>query len=322
VPSGAVGSVAVAEGAVLLAVVLWSLNYSIIKFGLSEIQPLAFPVVRFGVAGLVMLIILRVREGSIGIRREDVPVLLFMSVIGLALQQVCFMFALANTSAANVSLLTAIGPIFTALLATIFGQERLTRRHWVSIAIGVIGVTLIVRSSAETAAPSSLFGDGLAIAAQFLSSASVIPVVYLLRRYTPYRILAFQFLVGSACLAPFAATAFAEQDLAAVSVAGWASLAYAVVATGVVANLLYYRGIGRLGPSAASVIGYLQVFLGVAFAWLVLGEIVTAVQVDGGTIVVASVVLSGSGRVWVRRERPRGVPVGRPGSGDRPARFR
>jgi len=57
----------------LTAVTLWGLNYSIVKFGLSEIAPLAFPVFRFGVGGIVLLVILRLREGSIGVRREDLP---------------------------------------------------------------------------------------------------------------------------------------------------------------------------------------------------------------------------------------------------------
>jgi drug/metabolite transporter (DMT)-like permease len=296
-------STAGAESAVLLAVALWSLNYSVVKFGLTEIQPLAFPVLRFSIAGLVLLVILRVREGSVGVRREDLPLLAFMAVVGLAVNQVCFVFALANTSAASVSLLSASGPIFTAVLATVFGQERLAGRHWVSVAIGVFGVALIVGSGVDHAAPSSLFGDGLALVAMFLSSASVIPVVSLIRRYSAYRILAFQFLVGAACLVPFAATSLASQDLSKVTGAGWGSLLYTVVASGVLANLLYYRGIGRIGPSSASVIGYLQVFLGVVFAWLVLGETVTPIQIVGGGIVVGGVILSRTGRVRAKRSR-------------------
>lgn len=290
-----------AEGAVLVAVLLWGLNFSVIKLGLAEIQPLAFPALRFGIAGLVLLIMLRVREGSIGVRREDLPVLLFMSVIGIAVQQVCFIFALANTSAADVSLLGAFGPIFTAVLATIFGQERLTMRHWVSVAIGVCGVALIVRGGVESAATTSLLGDVLAIVALFLACASVIPVMPLMRRYSAYRILVFQFLVGSACLAPFALTTFSANH---ITTTGWAAILYAVVATGVVANVLYYQGIGRIGPSSAAVIGYLQAFFGVVFAWLLLGETIGPIQLLGGAVVVAGVVLSRSGRVRVKRTRP------------------
>ena len=47
----------------LAAVSLWALNYSVIKVGVSQISPLAFAVLRFGLSGLAMAAILRWREG-------------------------------------------------------------------------------------------------------------------------------------------------------------------------------------------------------------------------------------------------------------------
>ena len=105
------------------AVSLWALNYSIVKFGLSEIAPLAFPIFRFGVGGIALLVILRLREGSIGVRREDLPLLTLVGFFGITLNQISFVFALTNTSASDTALLGATGPIVTALLAAAVGLE-------------------------------------------------------------------------------------------------------------------------------------------------------------------------------------------------------
>lgn len=62
-------------------------------------------------------------------------------------------------------------------------------------------------------------------------------------------------------------------------------------------NLLYFTAMGRIGASRAAIYQYLQAFLGVLFAILLLGEGVGVVQLAGGAIVVASVILSRSSRV-------------------------
>lgn len=290
----------------LTAITLWALNYSVVKFGVTQLEPLAFPVIRFGLSGLVLLLVLRLREGSIGVRREDLPLLALTGVLGITLSQIFFVFALTNTGATDMALLGATGPIATALLATAVGMERLGRRHWAALAISLTGTILIVGGSPSASLGSrGLLGDALALGNVLVSSASAIPIVPLLRRYSPLRILTYEMLIGVAVLLPFAVPALLAEDFAAVSTAGWASLAYAGIGAGIATNLLYFTGIGRVGPSRAAIFQYLQSFLGVVFAVLLLAEQVTLVQLAGGAIVIGGVMLS--------RARPARARVRRPG---------
>jgi len=281
------------------AVTLWGLNYSIVKFGLSEIAPLAFPVFRFGLGGIALLVILRLREGSVGVRREDLPLLVLVGFFGITLSQISFVFALTNTSASDTALLTATAPIVTALLAAAVGLERMGKRHWVAVSIGLAGVALIVVGGAGGARlGSNLLGDGLALTNVLVSSISALPILPLLRRYSAHRILTYEMLIGTAILVPFAVPGLIAQDYAQVTLAGWGSLAYAVVFSGIVTNLLYFTAIGRVGPSRAAVYQYLQSFLAVLFAVILLGEHVSFVQVLGGIIVVGSIIFGRSKIGW------------------------
>jgi drug/metabolite transporter (DMT)-like permease len=277
------------------AVTLWGLNFSIVKFGLSEIAPLAFPVFRFGLGGIVLLIILRLREGSIGVRREDLPLLVLVGFFGITLSQISFVFALTNTSASDTALVMATAPIVTALLAAAVGLERMGRRHWIAVSIGLIGLVLVVAGGAGgVRLGSSLLGDGLALANVLVSSISALPILPLLRRYSAHRILTYEMLIGTAILLPFAVPGLVAQNYAGVTLAGWGSLAYAVVFSGIVTNLLYFTAIGRVGPSRAAVYQYLQSFLAVLFAVILLGEHVSLVQLLGGIVVVGSIVFGRS----------------------------
>ena len=249
---------------------------------------------------------------TLRVARSDLPLLLATAVLGITLNQICFVYALTNTGASDVALLGATGPIVTALLATAVGLERLGRRHWLSVAIGMAGVVLIVGGSTNGGVgTSSLLGAGLALGATICASASALPIRPLMQRYSAWRILAFEMVVGSLLLWPIALPSLVGQDFTRVTLGGWGSLGYAAVATGVVTNLLYFTGIDRVGPSRAAVFGYLQSFLGVLFAVALLGERVAPIQIGGGIVVIGSVILSRShaGRVGVgnpdsRSDRP------------------
>jgi drug/metabolite transporter (DMT)-like permease len=286
-----------ADVLLLAAVTISALNFSVVKIGLKEIQPLAFPVVRYGVGGLVLLFILHMREGSVSVRRADLPVLLLTSVLAITLSQIMFVFALANTGASDTALLMATAPVVTTVLATIAGLERAEGRHWVAAAFGLSGASLVI---AGGAAPGhlggSLFGDGLALGNVLVSSAAILPIPSLMRRYSALRILTWEMLIGTAVLLPVALPSLLMQDYGHITITGWTALAYAVVLSGIVANLLYFTAIGRVGPSHAAIYQYVQSLLAVGFAVALLGEQVTVTQLVGGAIVVGSVALSRAGR--------------------------
>ena len=295
----------------LAAVSIWALNYSVVKVGLTEVDPLAFPVVRFGVGGLILLGVLHAAEGSIRIRRADATLVLIAAVLGITASQISFVFALTNTSASDTALLAATAPILTTLLATAAGLERMDHRHWVAAVVGLGGAIMIVVGGASAAhLGQSLLGDGLAFGNVLGSSASALPILPLLRRYTPLRILTWQMLIGTAMLIPFALPSLLSQDYAAIGAIGWACLGFAVLLSGIVTNLLYFTAIGRIGASRAAMYQYVQSFLAVIFAVALLSEPVSLLQLLGGGVVVGSVAFSRQRRRipstdrWAARQAP------------------
>jgi drug/metabolite transporter (DMT)-like permease len=306
-----------ADLVLLVAVAIWSLNFTVMKVGIAEMSPLAFPMFRFGLGAIVMTLVLRRREHSLRIERRDLGLFVIAGFVGITLNQISIVYALTLTTAANVALLSATQPIFTAVIATIVGDEVLGRRHWASVAIGMLGVVLIVGGGSGGASPESAhdpnglpLGELLALLISLTAAASWVTIRRLLERYSAYRILTIQMIIGSVLLLPVAAPALATEDFGAVSAVGWGALAYSAILAGVVTNLLYFAGVGRVGPSRAAIYQYLQSFLGVVLAVILLSEPLGPLQVIGGLIVVASVVLSR------RRSLPRPrLPRGGHGSG-------
>jgi drug/metabolite transporter (DMT)-like permease len=295
------------------AVSLAALNYSAVKLGVSEIAPLAFPVLRFGLGGLVLLVILRLHEGSVLVRREDVPMIVLIGLLAVTLGQLGFVFALTNTSASDTALIQASGPIMTTVIAAATGLERPGRRHWFAALLGLAGFVLIIAGGTHgLSLGSDLLGDALALFTVVTTTAATLMIMGLLRRYSVYRILAWEMLIGTAFLVPLAIPGFLTMDYGSVSVEAWRSLAYATVVGGVVTSLLYFTAMGHVGPSRAAVFQYVQVFIAVLLAVVLLGEQVTLAQLAGGITVVVGIAM---GRT--RRSEPGAVAPEPSGSGGR-----
>ncbi len=300
-----------ADLVLLGAISIWALNFSAMKVGIGEIGPLPFPVLRYGIGAIVMGLVVRRTEATLRFARRDIGLLLVAGAVGVTVNQLCVVYALQLTTATNVSLLTATQPIFTAVIATIVGDEVLSRRHWSAVALGMAGAVLIVEGGADgPAGPAAAaggavpLGELLALGVAVTAAASWVAIRRLLTRYSPYRILTAQMAIGTALLLPLAAPALASLQYAEVTPVGWGTLAFSALLAGVVTNLLYYVGVRRVGASRAAVYQYLQSFLGVLFAVSLLHEPLGPLQVLGGVIVVAGVLLSRRDRIRPGRRGP------------------
>ena len=115
-----------AEAGVLLAVLVWSANFVVVKAAIGELGPLTFSAIRFVVATLTLFLLVRLRTGTI--RRPTgltVP-LVAMGMLGFGGYQVVWTLGLTQITAGSSALLVAASPVLTALLAGAVGMDRLT----------------------------------------------------------------------------------------------------------------------------------------------------------------------------------------------------
>jgi drug/metabolite transporter (DMT)-like permease len=114
----------------------------------------------------------------------------------------------------------------------------------------------------------------------------------LMQRYSPYRISAFMLLVGSVPLLLSAVRQLADQNWSELSALAWACFVYSLFFSLVFTNIMWFTAIDRVGAPRASLYANLQPFLGAFFALVVLSETMTALQVVGGIVIAAGIVLA------------------------------
>jgi drug/metabolite transporter (DMT)-like permease len=146
---------------------------------------------------------------------------------------------------------------------------------------------------ARVAAGSSgdLGGILLGLSTSATWAAYSVAVAPLMRRYSPYRISAAVLLMG--CVPLFATTAhdLVTQDWGEPNALAWAALLYARFLARR-HEILWFTAIDRVGATRSALYANLQPFLGAVFALLILSEELGPLQVAGGLVIGAGIVVS------------------------------
>jgi drug/metabolite transporter (DMT)-like permease len=287
----------IADLMLLATVMIWSLNFTVTKYVLSHgFKPLAYGGLRFSAAALLFIGITWVRERSFRLRRRDVLFILGAAVVGIFLNQVGFVYGTKLTTATTVALVFGTLPILTALFAAAAGIERLHSRFWIAAAVSFAGVCLVA-VGAKGGIGGDLWGYALVLLGAATWAAYSVAIAPLMTRYTASRISAYTLAIGAVLLLTAGAPQLASQDYASLPSLVWVAYVFAVLGPLTLTNLLWFNSIEQVGPSRASLYANLQPFLGAIFALLILSESITALQVGGGLLIAAGIVLS-------RREQP------------------
>jgi drug/metabolite transporter (DMT)-like permease len=271
---------------------LWALNFTVSKYILDEgFRPLAYSAVRYGCAAVIFVAITLAWERSLRVGRQQFLLIVVCTAL-LFVNQLSFVYALKFTTATTVALLFGTLPIFTALLASGSGVERLSVRFWVAAVLSFGGVALVAIGSGGNVS-ANVKGDMLAVAGAITWAGYSVAIAPLMRRYSPFRLSAIFLAAVTVPLGLVGSQQLADQSFD-FGLLVWLGFAFAVLGPLVTTNFLWFTAIDRVGPSRASLFANLQPFLAAIIALLLLSEHITMLEVVGGLAIGGGIVLASS----------------------------
>jgi drug/metabolite transporter (DMT)-like permease len=255
---------------IALFCLLWSFAFVAGKIGVTDCPPLILLAARFSLAGVLILGISALRRDAWSLSWRDTLVFALLGVANNALYLGLGYTGLQTVSAGLGGLIVSANPVFTAGLAALFLGEPLTGRKVAGLALGILGVTLIVwhRMSVGT---DSLHGILFTLA----SLASLVAGTILSKVLAPKGSLwlgnGVQNLAAGVVQLPVAAS-FASVDDIVPSARLLGAFAFLVLGGSILAYRLWFHLLRVCGATAASAYHFLMPPLGMLFAWMVLGE--------------------------------------------------
>jgi drug/metabolite transporter (DMT)-like permease len=275
-----------------LFVLLWSSSFIAAKAGLRDLSPLLFVAIRLVACAIVLTALMVV------LRQSWRPLAswkwLHCAVAGALLNAIGLMgphVGLLTAPAAQIALAQSLTPLLTAVLGMLLLHEQLRVRQWSGLALGLIGVGLVV---GEAALQSAARFEGLVLA--FVGVLGLVAGTLYFRRFCRDIPLlpgaTAQFLSAAALGAWLLETPRADWTQNAVVAVAWNTVMVSLGGMG-----LYFAMLARGTVASASANFYLVPGTAAVLAWLLLGERLSPLAIAG--LITASV------GCWLVSERRR-----------------
>ena len=294
-----------AEAGVLVVMILWSGNFIVVKSAVAVLPPVGFTFLRFAIASVTLMALLRWREGSIGLPRRDLLAMAGLGALGFGLYQILWTTGLTTVPAGDSALLIASTPVFVAFLAVVARSDVLTPAKLVGGLVSFSGVALVIASGQGLTLGSSLAGEAITLLAAFLWSIYTAFAAPFLARWSPLRTTAWATLAGTIVLAPLATIQLSSVGVSAITMPVLGAVAYSGFLAAGMSNVIVQNAVRVIGPTRTSAFQFLVPALAVVLAALLLAEPVRPGQILGGVVIVVGVLITRGGLAFrIVRTRP------------------
>jgi drug/metabolite transporter (DMT)-like permease len=277
----------------------WAANYIAAKIALQAFPPLVFYAVRALMAALLILPAYwwEQRRGTPAPTRRDVPMLVVLGLVGIALNQFLFIVGLSRTSVAHASIFANMTPVLVLLLARARGLERITPRKVTGLVVALAGVVILQAFDRNPqAGGATLLGDALTLGGAFVFAGFTVLSKPLAKWYSGITVNTWAYTMAAVLVAPACWWHPAGFAYARVPAAAWACVFFVALLPSVICNLIYYYALGRMEASRLSAFLYVQPPVATLMGIAVLGEPVTVWLAISGAVILLGVYLAERGQ--------------------------
>jgi drug/metabolite transporter (DMT)-like permease len=290
------GSPILIWAAILILYVVWGSTYLAIRVAVGTIPPFVMGAIRFSIAGTIMIVAaLVVSRGALArpTRRE----LRDATIIGT-----CLMFggmglvsyAEQTVPSGIAGVLIALMPMWVAVYERVFFGARLPALAMIGIGLGIVGVVVLVGQGLAADSRLDPLGLGLLLASPMAWAAGATFAAHGARLPSnPILATGLEMFSGSlvlvvAALASGELAAFRPERLTADSIL---ATGYLTVVGSLVAFTAFVWVIRHAPLPLVTTYAFVNPVIAVFLGWLLLHEVVDAVQLVAGGVIVAGVAL-------------------------------
>lgn len=282
--------------ACLIAYAIFGFNIIVCKDLTSGqlISPLAIFCLRaMGAGGLFWLISMFMPQEKV--EKKDYIKIFAASLLGFFTCQITFLMGIPHITPMDCSILSAISPIYTMIIAALVLKEPITLQKAGGVAISFAGIIYLIVSKVSFggAAETTPFGIFMLILNSLSFSLYLGIFKPLISKYSVVTFMKWIFLFAFAISAPFAAKEIITLDWGTIPTIQLAELAFLVAFATFITYFLIPIGQKRIRPTLVSMYSYVQpivailISIGTGMEMLTWQKILAAVMVFGGVIIVS-----------------------------------
>lgn len=270
----------------LMVAIIWGLSWAIGKMLTLELPPLTGAWLRYILTMIIFYLWFAMRAIS-GEKVRWLPTdkgtmksLIIIGFTGVLCYQSFFMYGMYYTAAGDASLIITFNPIFTVILAAPLLGQPISKKMFLGLFCGFLGVGVITGWSPNTQIEfeDRILGDLLILFASLSWAATTNFTKRLmegkdgLNDYTSLEIVVWYSLIGTIMLTPFMLYESWNYGFSLPSEEGWFAIIYLGAFSTVLAYYWFTIGIEKLGATSASSYIFLVPVFGILGGWILLDE--------------------------------------------------
>jgi drug/metabolite transporter (DMT)-like permease len=302
---------------ITLILVIWALNFLVVKLGVRYLPALTFASFRVVAAGMFMILIapicarLPIFRGTAGCSQSsaertvrpgfrDYWAFAYLGLFGVAINQFCFTLGLRYTNVTHSSIIVGLAPIYTLVLAVLFGVERLTFVRASGMAIAFMGVAILAFGAGIRHHSPTLLGDAITMCGSLGFAMYVVLGKRVSAKYNALTMTSWNFIFGAVLVLPIAVQQAhvigLAQKFRTIPWQAWACIAYTGMFSSTLAYLFYFWLLRYLEASQLAAFSYVLPVSASALSIVFLGE-------RGSWMELVGALLALLGLYWIESSR-------------------
>lgn len=277
----------------ILATLFWGVTPSFMKVSLLEMDAFVFSTIRL-FAALIVSGLLLVSSGTWKrVEKRDWILFIIIGLFGFFIFQICFPVGVKYTSASISALIMATLPVNVVLINLLLKSEKITLRTITGIILSIAGIAVIIHGTKGGIFLEGTYTKGviLLFVSEIGFAVYTIKSKALINRYSFYQVM---FIVILFSFVPFSILSVKQLlafPLHIISPIAWTGILFTGIFGSCIANIIWYRGISHLGSTKTSIYANLPPVFGIVVSFIFLSETLTVLQIAGGLVIMAGVIL-------------------------------
>ncbi len=264
---------------------MWSSAFATARIIVAAAPPLSSLALRFMIAGLIAVLIARAMGQSWRLTGPQARAVVIFGLCQNALYLGLNFIAMQWIEASLAAIIASSMPLIVAILGWALRGEKVGALGVAGLIAGFIGVALIMGSRVQGGADP--WGMALCIIGALALAVATLTVRGAMAGGNLLMIVGLQMLVGSVMVGAVAAVS--EPLVITWSAKLVAAFLYQLAVPGLIATLLWFTLVARIGAVRAATFHFLNPFFGVLTAWALLGETISRLDIAGVAIAAAGI---------------------------------
>lgn len=282
----------------LLTVVVWGVNFPVIKIVLAKLHPVIVNAIRMTLSTILLGMVYWRRQAT---SPSDLPTriranawrIIGLGVIGHGIYQLAFIFGLNYTTSGNAALIMASAPFWTALTGYLLGSDRISLVAWGGLILTIIGTSAVVIGGQKeiTLEANTILGNVIMVAASAGWGIYTALSKPLLGKISPLGLTFFTMLVAPPVFWVLSIPYLGSVEWAALDFKIWGALIYSGALSTGLAYVLWNRAVKFVGASHTAGYGNLVPLVALFSGFFLLNEPLFVMQLIGGGMIIAGLLV-------------------------------